>query len=227
MLDAPNNEGCWEPRKFCHWSVKLSVHFEYKVGFLLSQSSAQSTSLPSSFAQVPGPVPCQEEPSCSRAALTGALVCPALLWIQPGLPALVSVDLCLISFEKGDRIGHEGLALIFIFRQIFTTLNNYQGKEASAVNKLWTRNSNTIKIQTVRSGDCKGSVNEMHRGSSIPSLYPSTCLWVPSASFCEKLECHLLYKSVWLSRLYLFRSEILKQAWEIVSSFTSQWRFEL
>lgn len=92
------------------------------------------------------------------AALTGALVYSAMFYIQPRLQVSVSVDLWLISFEKGDRNVRKGLALIFIFRQIFTTLNNYQEKEGSAVNKLWTKNPNTIKIQTVRSGDCKGSV---------------------------------------------------------------------
>lgn len=136
-----------------HW-VQTSIS-------ALTESSAKSTSLPGSFTQVTGPVLCQEE-SQSRcapgAALTGALVYSAMFYTQPRLQVSVSVDLWLISFEKGDRNVHKGLALIFIFRQIFTTLNNYQEKEGSAVNKLWTRNPNTIKIQTVRTGDCKGSV---------------------------------------------------------------------
>lgn len=106
-----------------------------------------------------------------RAALTGALVYSAMSYSQPRLQVSLLFDLWLISFEKGDRHVHKGLALIFILRPIFATLNKYQEKEASAVNKLWTRNSNTFQIQTVRSGDCKGSVEyKMHRASSVPFL---------------------------------------------------------
>lgn len=156
------------------------MHTEYKLWFLLSQSSEKRPSLPSSFTRVTGPGLWQEESQsyCApRAALTGALVCPAMFYIQPKLQVSVSVDLWLISFEKGDRNVHKGLTLIFIFRQIVTTLNNYQEKEASAINKLWTRNSNTIKIQTVGSGDCKGSVRWNAQGllssiSVLPSIHP-------------------------------------------------------
>lgn len=59
-----------------------------------------------------------------------------MFFTQPRLQVSVLFDLWLISFEKGDRNVHKGLALIFILRQIFTTLNKYQEKEASAVNKL-------------------------------------------------------------------------------------------
>lgn len=161
------------------------MHIEYKVGFLLSLRVLQRAHLsPAGRFQGQSLARRSPEPLCTTAALTGALVCPALFCIQIRLPGLVSVDLWLISFEKGDRNGHEGLGLIFIFRQIFTTLNNYQEKEASAVNKLWTRNSNTIKIQTVRSGDCRGSVKWNAQGflnsisvlsECVPSIHPPAC----------------------------------------------------
>lgn len=61
----------------------------------------------------------------------------AVFYIQLSLLALVSAASWLVSFEKGDRNVHQGRVLIFIFREIFTTLNNYQEKEEpSVVNKL-------------------------------------------------------------------------------------------
>lgn len=71
-----------------------------------------------------------------RAALTSALVRSAMFYIQLVLLALVSAAFWLVSFEKGDRNVHQGHVLIFIFRQIFTTLNSYQEKEPNVVNKL-------------------------------------------------------------------------------------------
>lgn len=185
----------------------VCAHWVQTLISALTESSAKSTALPSSFTQAPGPVPGQEEPQshwAPRAALTGALVCSALFCVQTRLPASVSVDLWLISFEKGDRNVHEGLALIFIFRQIFTTLNNYQEKEASAVNKLWTINSTTIKIQTERSGDCKGSVKWNAQGflnsasvlpECVPSIHPAACRYhlPPSVKILSVTCCTSLF----------------------------------
>lgn len=127
----------------------------------IPESSTKRASLPSDLTQVTMLVFCQNESHshCAlSAALTGALVYSAMFYIQPRLWVLVSVAFWLVSFEKGDRNVHKGHVLIFIFRQIFTTLNNYQEKEATAINKLWTRNAKAILIQAVRSGDCQGSV---------------------------------------------------------------------
>lgn len=71
-----------------------------------------------------------------RAALTSALVRSATFYIQLVLLALVSAAFWLVSFEKGGRNVHQRRVLIFIFRQIFTTLNRYQEKEPNVVNKL-------------------------------------------------------------------------------------------
>lgn len=118
----------------------------------VTETSAKWTSLPHSLTQATTLGFCQNESQshCAlKAALAAALVCSAMFYIPPRLGVLVSVAFWLVSFEKGDRNVHKGHVLIFIFRQIFTSFNNYQEKEAAtAVNKLWTRKSKAILIQT-------------------------------------------------------------------------------
>lgn len=150
-----------------------------------------------------------------------------MFYIQPRLWVFMSAAFWLVSFEKRDRNVHKGHVLIIIFRQIFTTLKNDQEKEASAVNRLRTRNS-----------DLDGGVRRPQRvcavkHTGLPRLHFYTvgvwspvgihCMEVPSTNYGEKslllLQVCLTFETVPVQVRNVTASQSRQS--EIVTSLTS------